>query len=133
MELTNKRVQIDSLSSQMSSLARHHKNLLSKNNELSESIQRISQNIDQLKAVVWIKTIRVWKYICIYDVMLFINEKNGHDNRGCWNYFGIGNLGMFIGFSFILHEWRQWHKTIHEKWTQNLEWPKQKIISESET
>ena len=52
MELTNKRVQIDSLSSQMSSLARHHKNLLSKNNELSESIQRISQNIDQLKAVV---------------------------------------------------------------------------------
>ena len=59
MELTNKRVQIDSLSSRMSSLARHHKNLLSKNNELSESIQRISQNIDQLKAVVWIKTIRV--------------------------------------------------------------------------
>ena len=52
MESTNKRVQIDSLSSRMSSLDRHHKNLLSKNNELSESIQRISQNIDQLKAVV---------------------------------------------------------------------------------
>ena len=81
MELTNKRVQIDSLSSQMSSLARHHKNLLSKNNELSESIQRISQNIDQLKAVVWIitiYTIRVWKYICMMKLnclLLFSHRK----------------------------------------------------------
>ena len=73
MELTNKRVQIDSLSSQMSSLARHHKNLLSKNNELSESIQRISQNIDQLKAVVWIITIYTSMKIHMYDeIKLFI-------------------------------------------------------------
>ena len=51
IELSNKRGQIDNLSSQMASLARYHNGLQSKNNELNESIHRISQCINHLKAV----------------------------------------------------------------------------------
>ena len=51
MELSNKRGQIDSLSAQMSALARHQKSLQSKSNDIMEAMSRISDCINQLKAV----------------------------------------------------------------------------------